>query len=94
MEKFNEAVRTGVEPEFNRASFAGDFINPNGNPGIFEAPFYAGARAPAAHITKGGLKVNTSAEVLALMETQFLDCALLVRSLAVTQLPGLQRYYQ
>ena len=64
IEKFNEAVRTGVDPEFNRASFAGDFINPNGNPGIFEAPFYAGARAPAAHITKGGLKVNTSAEVI------------------------------
>lgn len=64
VEKFNEAVKTGVDPEFNRASFAGDFINPNGNPGIFEAPFYAGARAPAAHITKGGLKVNTSAEVI------------------------------
>ena len=64
IEKFNEAVETGVDPEFNRASFAGDFINPDGNPGIFEAPFYAGARTPAAHITKGGLKVNTSAEVI------------------------------
>lgn len=64
IEKFNEAVETGVDPEFNRASFAGDFINPDGNPGIFEAPFYAGARTPAAHITKGDLKVNTSAEVI------------------------------
>lgn len=64
IEKFNEAVKTGVDPEFNRASFAGDFINPNGNPGIFEAPFYAGPRTPSAHITKGGLKVNTSAEVI------------------------------
>lgn len=64
IEKFNEAVETGVDPEFNRASFGGDFINPDGNPGIFEAPFYAGARTPSAHITKGGLKVNTSAEVI------------------------------
>lgn len=64
IEKFNEAVKTGVDPEFNRASFGGDFINPDGNPGIFEAPFYAGARTPSAHITKGGLKVNTSAEVI------------------------------
>ena len=64
IEKFNEAVKTSVDPEFNRASFGGDFINPDGNPGIFEAPFYAGARTPSAHITKGGLKVNTSAEVI------------------------------
>lgn len=64
IEKFNEAVKTGVDPEFNRASFGGDFINPDGNPGIFEAPFYAGPRTPSAHITKGGLKVNTSAEVI------------------------------
>lgn len=64
IEKFNEAVKTGVDPEFNRASFGGDFINPDGNPGIFEAPFYAGARTPSAHITKGGLKVNISAEVI------------------------------
>ena len=64
IEKFNEAVKTSVDPEFNRASFGGDFINPDGNPGIFEAPFYAGTRTPSAHITKGGLKVNTSAEVI------------------------------
>jgi fumarate reductase flavoprotein subunit len=64
IEKFNEAVKTGVDPEFNRASFGGDFINPDGNPGIFEPPFYTGPRTPSAHITKGGLKVNTSAEVI------------------------------
>lgn len=64
IEKFNEAVKTSVDPEFNRASFGGDFINPDGNPGIFEAPFYASTRTPSAHITKGGLKVNTSAEVI------------------------------
>ncbi len=64
VEKFNEAVLTGNDPEFKRQSFAGDFTNPDGTPGVFKAPFYAGARTPAAHITKGGIKVNVDAEVI------------------------------
>lgn len=64
IEKFNECVLNGSDPEFNRVSFAGSFIDPDGNPGIFDAPYYAGARTPAAHITKGGIKVNVNAEVI------------------------------
>ena len=30
VEKFNEAVLTGNDPEFKRQSFAGDFTNPDG----------------------------------------------------------------
>ena len=60
IEKFNEAVKTGVDPEFNRASFGGDFINPDGNPGIFEAPFYAAGEVTGGRTVAGLLEAMTS----------------------------------
>lgn len=67
--KFNKATETGVDNEFGRVSFAGDITNPNGTPAIGNGPYYACLRVPAAHITKGGLKVNKDAEVISTVGT-------------------------
>lgn len=55
MEKWNAAVAAGTDEEFGRTSFA--------NP-LDTAPFYAIKIAPGVHHTMGGVKINTSAQVL------------------------------
>lgn len=62
--KFNEAVQNQEDPEFHRESFTGDIGNINGTPEIISAPYYACLRKPAAHITKGGLRVTNEGHVL------------------------------
>ncbi len=64
VKKFNEAVETGVDTEFERPTFAGDIVNPNGNPALLNGPLYACLRTPVAHITKGGLKVDIDTRVI------------------------------
>lgn len=55
MEKWNAAVAAGVDEEFGRTSFA--------NP-LDTAPFYAIKIAPGVHHTMGGVKIDSSAQVL------------------------------
>lgn len=55
MDKWNAAVAAGADEEFGRTSFA--------NP-LDTAPFYAIKIAPGVHHTMGGVKINSSAEVL------------------------------
>ncbi|WP_294516352.1 flavocytochrome c [uncultured Pseudoflavonifractor sp.] len=55
MEKWNAAVAAGTDAEFGRTSFA--------NP-LDTAPYYAIKIAPGVHHTMGGVKINTSAQVL------------------------------
>ncbi len=55
MEKWNACVAAGKDEEFGRTSFA--------NP-LDSAPFYAIQIAPGVHHTMGGVKINTSTEVL------------------------------
>lgn len=64
VESFNKAVETRVDNEFGRPTFTGDVANPNGTPALLNAPFYACLRKPAAHITKGGIKVDLDAHVI------------------------------
>lgn len=55
MEKWNACVAAGKDEEFGRTSFA--------NP-LDSAPYYAIQIAPGVHHTMGGVKINTSTEVL------------------------------
>ena len=55
MEKWNAAVAAGRDDEFGRTSFA--------NP-LDTAPYYAIQIAPGVHHTMGGIKIDTSAQVL------------------------------
>lgn len=55
VEKFNSYVENKKDPEFDRKVW-GEKID--------EAPFYATLRYPALHHTMGGLKINTTAQVL------------------------------
>lgn len=55
IDKFNQAVDGTIEDEFGRKVF---------DKKIQTAPFYASSFVPASHHTMGGLKVNTSAQVL------------------------------
>ena len=64
VEKFNLAVQTGNDEEFGRLTFGGDLGNLDGTPEILTGPFYACRRAPAAHITKGGLTADLDGKVL------------------------------
>ena len=64
VEKFNTAVREKNDPEFNRTSFTGDIGNLDGTPEIISAPYYACLRKPAAHITKGGIRITNECNVL------------------------------
>ena len=64
VDKFNEAVRNQADPEFNRTNFGGDLGNLNGTPEIVTAPYYACMRKPAAHITKGGIRITNDCQVL------------------------------
>ena len=64
VEKFNKAVREQYDPEFNRTSFTGDIGNLEGTPEIISAPYYACLRKPAAHITKGGIRITNECNVL------------------------------
>lgn len=63
--KFNKAVQEQNDPEFNRPSFTGDIGNIGGTPEIISAPYYACLRKPAAHITKGGVRITNDGHVLA-----------------------------
>ena len=69
VEKFNEAVRNQEDPEFNRTNFGGDLGNLDGTPEIVTAPYYACLRKPAAHITKGGIRITNRCQVLSEEET-------------------------
>ena len=62
--KFNKAVQEQNDPEFGRPSFTGDMGNLDGTPEIISAPYYACLRKPAAHITKGGIRVSNECNVL------------------------------
>ncbi len=55
MEKWNAAVAAGTDEEFGRTSFA---------QALDTAPFYAIKIAPGVHHTMGGVKINSSAEVI------------------------------
>ena len=55
MEKWNAAVAAGTDAEFGRTSFAN---------ALDTAPFYAIKIAPGVHHTMGGVKINSSAEVI------------------------------
>lgn len=55
MEKWNAAVAAGTDEEFGRTSFAS---------ALDTAPFYAIKIAPGVHHTMGGVKINSSAEVI------------------------------
>ena len=64
VEKFNEACRTGNDPEFGRVTFQPDVINAGASLEVTEGPFYACLRAPAVHITKGGILIDADSRVL------------------------------
>lgn len=53
--KYNGFVESGVDEDFGRENMKTALNN---------GPFYAGLALPAVHHTMGGLKINTSAEVL------------------------------
>lgn len=55
MAAWNECVANKSDPEFGRTSFA--------NP-LDQAPYYALTVTPGVHHTMGGVKINTSSEVL------------------------------
>ncbi len=55
MEKWNGAVATGKDTEFGRTSFSAP---------LDTAPFYAIKVAPGVHHTMGGVKIDSSAEVI------------------------------
>lgn len=55
MEQWNACVASGADARFGRTSFAG---------ALDTAPFYAIRVTPGVHYTMGGLKINTSAQVL------------------------------
>ncbi len=55
IDKYNEAVRKGVDEEFGKTSFNHEVIKP---------PFYATPRSPATHHTMGGLKIDVDTHVI------------------------------
>ena len=55
MDKWNAAVKAGVDEEFGRTSFTDP---------LETAPYYAIKIAPGIHHTMGGVKINTATEVL------------------------------
>lgn len=55
IEKYNAYVDAGVDPDFGKSAF---------DLKCQVAPFYATPRKPAVHHTMGGLKINTSAQVI------------------------------
>ncbi|WP_195851174.1 FAD-dependent oxidoreductase [Aerococcus tenax] len=55
IEKYNQYVEDGHDPEFNKGSF---------NYKVEVPPFYATPRSPATHHTMGGLKINVNAQVI------------------------------
>lgn len=55
MEKWNRSVAAGKDEEFGRTSFAA---------ALDAAPFYAIHIAPGVHHTMGGVKIDTSAQVI------------------------------
>jgi fumarate reductase flavoprotein subunit len=55
MDKWNQAVEAESDPDFNRTSFVKK---------LDTAPYYAIKVQPGIHHTMGGLKINSSAEVL------------------------------
>lgn len=57
IENYNKAVYANDDAEFNRKSFPE-------NADIIQGPFYASPQVPAAHITAGGLAIDTSYRVL------------------------------
>lgn len=56
MDRWNNAVASGVDDEFGRSNGMDDDLS--------TAPYYAIKIAPGIHHTMGGLKINTEAEVL------------------------------
>ncbi|QQO08573.1 flavocytochrome c [Breznakiella homolactica] len=58
VEKFNQASRTNVDPEFGRNSFADNILLTAGG------PYYAIPRQPAVHHTMGGVQIDTDTHVL------------------------------
>ena len=56
LDKYNEAVRTQKDLEFNKTKFARELLGDK---------FYAIEVSPAVHHTMGGVRINTNAEVLA-----------------------------
>lgn len=57
IDTYNEAVRSGNDPEFGRTTFTEQDL-------IEEGPFYATPVIPSVHHTMGGLKINRNAQVL------------------------------
>ena len=55
LDKYNEAVRTQKDLEFNKTKFARELLGDK---------FYAIEVSPAVHHTMGGVRINTNAEVL------------------------------
>ena len=71
IERFNEFAREGKDPDFERGQNPWDLRwgDPDNKPNpslgtLEEGPFYAVEIRPAALGTKGGLRINTRAEVL------------------------------
>lgn len=62
--KFNEACRNQNDPEFGRVSFQADVINEGESLEIKDGPYYACLRAPAVHMTKGGVLIDAESRVL------------------------------